>query len=339
MLLGFKRLASRYVAAALAAAFTSMIATQASAAVLNDPPMVRVETLRQLAPGVSVIPDPRINYVPNIGIIEGYQGVLVVDTGMGAENGRRVFRKVKEIAKNRRIYLVTTHFHPEHSFGASAFPLSGFIQSEAQAKESADKGQDYVTLFRSFGAVEQDALRDVELVRPGITYRGRKVIDLGDRKVIIEEMPAHTRGDQIVFDPSSGVIFTGDLVEDRFFPIMPDPDSSAKKWMSVADRIIAMKPRIVVPGHGNIGTIDLVHQLRGYLTRVQADVKALVAEGLDQSAISRKLAPVYRTLHPDWDNSVFIPYEIAIIYAEAMNRKAVMPDLSQDLQSDAPPKP
>lgn len=336
---GFNRCASRYIAAAVVAAFTSILATQASAAMLNDPPLVRTETLRQIAPGVSVIPDPRINYVPNIGIIEGTRAILVVDTGMGAENGRRVYQKAKEIAKNRRIYLATTHFHPEHQFGASAFPKNGFIQSEAQAKENADKGEDYVKLFRSFGAVERDALRDVKLVRAGITYRGRKVIDLGGRKVIIEEMPGHTRGDQIIFEPSSGVIFTGDLVEDRFFPIMPDPDSSAKKWMIAADRIIAMKPRIVVPGHGDIGDIDLVRKLHDYLVQVHADVKTLVADGLDQSAIARKLSPVYRALHPDWDNAVFIPYEIAIFYAEATNRPASMPDLTQDLQSDASPKP
>ena len=319
-------------------AFSTMFALSFMAApagaVLNDPPVIRPDTLRQIAPGVSVVPDPRINYVPNIGIIEGRDAILVVDTGMGAANGKLLYEKAKEVAKGRRIYLTTTHFHPEHSFGASAFPADSFIQNKAQADELARKGDDFVQLFRSFGTVERDALKDVELGKAGITYSGRKELDLGGRKVLLIEAPAHTAGDQLIFEPKSGVVFTGDLIEDRFFPIMPDKDTKGSGWIEVTEQIQQLRPKIVVPGHGDLGGVSMVKATQAYLRHVRKSVFALVDKGWSQADITKHLAPKLRKIHSDWDNSVFIPYEIAVFYAERTGKPLELPQLSSDLQSD-----
>lgn len=308
---------------------------QAWAAQLNDPPVVRPDTLREIAPGVSVIPDPRINYVPNIGIIEGSDAILVVDTGMGTANGQLVHDKAKQIANGRRIYLTTTHFHPEHAFGASAFPAEDYIINKTQAEELADKGQEYVDLFRTFGEVERKALENVKLISPGMTYSGRKELDLGGRKVLLIEAPAHSRGDQLVFEPEAGVVFTGDLVEDRFHPIMPDKDTNGSRWIEVTQTILALKPKIVVPGHGDLGAIELVEITATYLNHVRDSVFALADKGQSQEAIIKELAPQLKQMHPDWDNAVFIPYQIATFYAERTGKPLNLPDLSSDLQSDA----
>ena len=316
----------------LTAVLTASAAPSATA--LNDPPIIRPDTLRRVAPGVSVILDPRINYVPNIGIIEGTKAILVVDTGMGPENGRRVYDEARKVARGRRIYLTTTHFHPEHSFGASAFPAGSLIQNQAQVDELAEKGKPYLELFRSFGKVERAALENVTFIRAGITYRGSKWLDLGGRKVLLKEMPAHTRGDQIIFVPSSGVIFTGDLIEDRFFPIMPDGDARGSAWIAVAQRILALHPKVVVPGHGNIGDARMVRHIQAYLEHVRSVVNAGVAAGKTQEAITSELTPQLKTLHPNWDNAIFIPYEIAVFFSERTGQPPIFPKLGADLQSD-----
>jgi glyoxylase-like metal-dependent hydrolase (beta-lactamase superfamily II) len=303
--------------------------------VLNDPPVVRPATLRQIAPGVSVIPDPRINYVPNIGIIEGTDAILVVDVGMGTENGRQVYDKAKQVAKGRHIYLTTTHFHPEHTTGASAFPTENYIINQAQADEIADKSQAYVDLFRSFGTVERDALEGVQVVNAGKTYSGRTQIDLGGRTVQLIETPAHSRGDQLVFEPQSRVLFTGDLIEDRFFPIMPDEDTKPSEWIAVTQTMLALQPQIVVPGHGNLGSAQMVEEVQDYLRHVRDAVYELTDQGQSQEAITRALTPKLKKLKADWDNAVFIPYQIAAFYAERTGKPLNLPDLSADLQSDA----
>src|ERR1700691_2375750 len=59
---------------------------------------------------------------PNIAIVTGSRGTLVVDTGMGAKNGAVIVREVAKLTKAPQLYLTTTHFHPEHSTGEQAFP-------------------------------------------------------------------------------------------------------------------------------------------------------------------------------------------------------------------------
>jgi Metallo-beta-lactamase superfamily len=58
---------------------------------------------------------------PNIGFVVGEKATLVVDTGLGPRNGATVARVAKSLAPNNKLYLTTTHFHPEH---AGAWPVS-----------------------------------------------------------------------------------------------------------------------------------------------------------------------------------------------------------------------
>src|SRR5690606_8654807 len=85
------------------------------------PPKVDPGELIEIAPGVHVIGDRRVPLVPNIGIVLGSDAALVVDTGVGPENGRKVLEAAKRLAGDRELILTLTHFHPEHGFGAQAF--------------------------------------------------------------------------------------------------------------------------------------------------------------------------------------------------------------------------
>src|SRR5579864_3172703 len=51
---------------------------------------------------------------PNIGIVVGSKGTLVVDTGLGKRNGATVDAVVEKLRKGGKLYVATTHFHPEH---------------------------------------------------------------------------------------------------------------------------------------------------------------------------------------------------------------------------------
>ena len=60
---------------------------------------------------------------PNIAIIPGTRATLVVDTGLGPRNGATIARVAARLAPhNTKLFLTTTHFHPEHAAGAAGFP-------------------------------------------------------------------------------------------------------------------------------------------------------------------------------------------------------------------------
>jgi glyoxylase-like metal-dependent hydrolase (beta-lactamase superfamily II) len=82
----------------------------------NRPPLVEPALVREIAPGVMVVPDQYINLVPNIGIVVGTDAVLVVDSGLGRENGQRVRDFAMEVAGPKPLWFTSTHFHPEHAY-------------------------------------------------------------------------------------------------------------------------------------------------------------------------------------------------------------------------------
>ncbi|MDP9261306.1 MAG: MBL fold metallo-hydrolase, partial [Actinomycetota bacterium] len=131
------------------------------------PPLIANEPV-QIADGVHVIPDGGVPLVPNVGIVVGTRAVLVVDTGMGPENGGRVRTHAERLARTRPLRLTLTHFHPEHGFGAQAFDNVPIVYNRDQRDELRQKGESYLGMFRTFGDSVAKQLEGVEFVGPDV---------------------------------------------------------------------------------------------------------------------------------------------------------------------------
>ena len=286
---------------------------------MTDRPLVATGATEQIHDRVYVIPDRRVEFVPNVGVVIGEDAVLVIDTAMGAENGERVLAEARRLAGDRKLFLTTTHFHPEHAFGAQAFkPHGTYVANTAQAEELADKGSEYVEMFSGFGPALAELLADVELVHPDVTYSGEKArLELGGIAAqLLYYGPAHTRGDQLVFLPEQRILFPGDLVENRFLPIFPDGDALGSRWLMLLDRIDALDPAVLVPGHGAIGDRGLVEELRSYLTDVRTRVEALHSEGRPLDEIETTIDEEMRSRYADWDNDMWIGSAVKSFHGE-----------------------
>jgi glyoxylase-like metal-dependent hydrolase (beta-lactamase superfamily II) len=275
----------------------------------------------EIAPRVYVIPDGRVPLVPNIGIVIGEREALVVDTGMGPKNGRRVHEKTRSLT-DKPIVLTITHFHPEHGFGARAFSEARIVYNRTQQKELTEKGAAYLEMFRTFGDTVAEQLEGVELVDPDEVYDGELTLDVGGRAVELREFGlAHTRGDQVVFLPEQRVLFTGDLVETRLFPIFPwfppdDVDVNGSKWIEVLRRLEALGPEIVVPGHGEVAGAELIGEVRSYLEDVRDRVRE-ASDGRSSDEVKSALEPAIRASYPTWDAPEWVGFAIECFYAES----------------------
>jgi len=100
------------------------------------PPLVRENVTSKVAAHTYVIPDGNVGLVPNVGIVVGSRATLVIDMGLGPKNGEAVMREVRKVSQHTELYLATTHFHPEHDLGASAFPsATTVIRAKAQVQD------------------------------------------------------------------------------------------------------------------------------------------------------------------------------------------------------------
>ncbi|MFD9570079.1 MBL fold metallo-hydrolase [Streptomyces sp. NPDC059982] len=291
-------------------------------------PAVHVAGAREIAPDLLVIPDRGVPLVPNIGLIGGTSAVLVVDTGLGTANAEQVLALASEVAGGRRLYLTSTHFHPEHAFGAHVFAgRATYVVNRAQADDLRAKGAGYLEMFRGLGRTVADRLdAGVRVPIPDVVHDGGYELDLGGRTVRLRPTGrGHTQGDQVIEVPDAGVLFTGDLAEAGQFAIFPwfpphDTDVSGVGWLGVLDRLVADGHRLVVPGHGEAGGPRLLADVRDYLRELRDETWRRRDRGTADSEIVAEVRALLTERHPEWTGQEWIEKGVGCLCAEYAER-------------------
>jgi len=282
-------------------------------------PLVQENKTVRVSEHVYVIPDGRVNLVPNIGIIVGTRAALIVDAGMGPKNGQVVVRELAKVSKNTQLYLTTTHFHPEHVTGAQAFPASTIvIRTKLQQEEVDRKQPEYIHNFSQRTPEIKALLQDVKPRAPDVVFDREIKLDLGGVTARVFWLgAAHTRGDSFIFVEEDGVLFTGDVVVNRFFPIFPDADANGKSWLAILNQLETLQPRKIVPGHGEVGDATLVGKEQTYLREIQSRVAELKAQGKSSEEAAQLLSVEFRAKYSDWDNPGWIADAARRYYLES----------------------
>ncbi len=286
--------------AALLAAFAALPAlAQQPAATPAPASLVREGVTEKLTDHVWAIPDGSASLVPNVGIIVGRKSVLVVDTGMGTRNAETVMREVARVGKDKPIYIVTTHVHPEHDMGAHAFPRdSKLIRSKDQvAAIAAGAGMNLVPVFASRSDLNKELLKDAKHRDADIVFEQDYTLDLGGMSAKIYGMGTnHTQGDTVVL--VDGVLFSGDVAM-KPQPAFANPTATISHWLSSLDRLQAMKPKQIVPSHGPFGDVAIIEGYRGYLTRIRDRTAELKKAGKTQDEAIQAITDEMSAQYPD----------------------------------------
>ncbi|WP_194908482.1 MBL fold metallo-hydrolase [Catenulispora rubra] len=286
-------------------------------------PVVETSGAQEIARDLVVLPNHDVDLVPNIGVIGGTHSVLVVDTGLGPRNARDVLDFARDYAKGRKLYLTTTHFHPEHAFGAQAFADEAtYVVNRAQADDLSQKGAGYLAMFTQLGAPVARELDGTELPTPDVVFDDGYALDLGGRTVHLRPTGrAHSRGDQIVTVPDAGVLFTGDLAEAGQFAIFPwfpphDTDVSGLRWIRVMEGLAAEQHRVVVPGHGAIGDAALLAEVRDYLRELRDETWRRRDAAVAEETVVEEVRALMVERHPEWRMREWIERGVGCLCAE-----------------------
>ena len=95
-----------------------------------------------------------------------------------------------------------------------------------------------------------------------------------------------------------------------------DTDVNGSKWIEVLGRLEALEPEIVVPGHGEIGGVGLIRDVRSYLEDLRARVEAAAATGQSAEEAKAALTPEIRAAYPTWDAEEWIGFAIDCFHAD-----------------------
>src|SRR3979490_1906938 len=231
----------------ISAAFLVLLGTTTVAKAQLAQPLVSEDTLTHVSEHVYALAG-----FPNIGIVVGNHGTLVIDTGLGERNGATVVRVAQKLAKGPNLYLTNTHYHSEHTSGEQAFPANTVILRLALQQEEMNKRvAAHLDAFRNMSTQNKDLLQDVKFRTPDILFDREMKLDLGGVTARLFYLgPAHTKADMLIFVQEDSVLLPGDIVQQKIFPIMPNEDSSVRGWLAILDQLTALSPRVIVPDHG-----------------------------------------------------------------------------------------
>jgi glyoxylase-like metal-dependent hydrolase (beta-lactamase superfamily II) len=255
---------------------------------------------------------------PNIAIVTGTRGTLVVDTGLGPRNGATLARVAAKLsAPNAKLYLTTTHFHPEHAAGDAGFPPTTIlIRNDMQQREMDLHGTELLTTFSSRNAQWKELLADVKLRPPDVLYTDEAKVDLGTATVrLLWFGGAHTKGDELIFVEPDRTLISGDVVQNKTVPNIAGDGGTPASWLAVLDRISALSALHVLPDHSPPGDGSLVAQEKAFMTDIRTRAQALKRQGVSADDAGKQVSSELKAKYSDWLNTNVANF-VKSVYAE-----------------------
>ena len=255
---------------------------------------------------------------PNIGIIVGNRATLVVDTGLGPRNGATIARVVAKLAPdNPRLFLTTTHFHPEHASGEAGFPKGTIlIRDSLQQHEMELHGQEIVDMFASRSAQQKELLANATLRTPDITFETEVKLDLGGVTArLLWFGPAHTQGDELIFVEPDRTLVSGDVVQNKVVPNIFRQGGTPSSWLNVLDKVADLHAQHILPDHSAPGDGSMVALEKNFIIDLRNSALELKRKGVSADDAGKQLGVEFKTKYPDWPNMNVAGF-VRSIYAE-----------------------
>ncbi len=212
-------------------------------------------------------------------LIRGQGENILIDTGNWTtpdyDNGMGEFLIEKlDQEKNDLKYILITHFHYDHTgnaavlkqrYGAQivAHPADKPIIEDPMLVTRAENLKRFGTtpaeVLADFNLAEGESLglSDPEIVRRhwnrpvevDVTVNDGDILEVGGLKLEIMHLPGHCPGQIGVWNKHSGTLYSADIMHFPT-PLGPYPIGDAKAHRHSIERCIAIKPQLILEGHG-----------------------------------------------------------------------------------------
>jgi glyoxylase-like metal-dependent hydrolase (beta-lactamase superfamily II) len=255
---------------------------------------------------------------PNIAIVVGNRATLVVDTGLGPRNGATIARVAGKLApSNQKLFLTTTHFHPEHAAGEAGFPKGTIlIRNSVQQQEMEAHGQEVVDQFAARSAEWKELLTNTTLRTPDVLFDADATIDLGGVTArLLWFGEAHTKGDELIFVEPDRTLVSGDVVQNKAVPNIFRDGGTPASWLAVLDKVATLNALHILPDHSAPGDGTLVALEEKFIGDLRTRGLELKRQGVSVDDAGKQLGIEFKEKYPDWP-SMNVAGFVHSIYAE-----------------------
>jgi len=220
-------------------------------------------------------------FMSNAGFVVTPEGVVVFDTLGSPSLAASMVDQIRRATPLPIKLVIVSHYHADHYYGLQVFKDLG---AEIWAHQAA-KGVFQLPETKDRFEQRKDVLapwvsdRHQRFVEPDRWLAGDTDFQFGGVHFQLRHVgPAHSAEDMALFVTEDQVLYAGDLVFKGRVPFVGDADS--RLWLAALDKLIALNPKILVPGHGE-ASMDPMGDLtltRDYLRYLRQEMGKAVAD-------------------------------------------------------------
>lgn len=259
----------------------------------------------------------------NVVLVQGRDASLVVDTGQMPGVADRMVAEIRAMKAPPVRWIVHTHWHGDHiianrvfkqawpearvlahshtieraaafyaDYPAKArtrFPIVLADLRKRAAETASEDERLYLTRTAECGDELLPDIDRMEYVVPDTVVDDAMTADLGGGVTVDVRFlgAGNTPGDLVAWVPSDRLVATGDMV---VAPVPYAIGSDLGPWTATLDRVQALGPAVIVPGHGPVMKDDrYLRDVRALIGSTRAQLSALQAQGVAKADAAARI--------------------------------------------------
>ena len=189
-------------------------------------------------------------FMSNAGFVVTRDGVVVFDALASPPLAEKLVSLIRQITDQPIKRVIVSHYHADHFYGLQVFKALGAEIWAHRLAEGATRTEEAALRLAQRKEVLFPWVDDGTQLLEADRFLGDEMdFEMGGVDFALRHVgPAHSSEDLAMLVKQDGVLYAGDLVFRGRVPFVGDADSRA--WIAALDKLIALDPKVLVPGHG-----------------------------------------------------------------------------------------
>lgn len=209
-------------------------------------------------------------------------GTILIDSLPFPDETREMASFIPKVSPEGVKYIILTHYHADHAYGAYLFPDADLISHVLCRQFLHERGRPALEEARMY----EPLLEQVTLRLPDVTFEGSDMaLQLAGEVVQLIWAPGHTRDLVMVYVEDEQVLFASDTI----MPVPSIVDGDVEAFRRSLTRIQDLEVKNLVQGHGEVvlvGEVDKAVQASlDYLDSIEKKVTDAIEGGEGKDAL------------------------------------------------------
>jgi cyclase len=211
----------------------------------------------------------------NVAVYVTSEGVILVDDKYDQDYDH-IMEKIRSVTNLPVKYVLSTHYHSDHSGGNAKFLPTAEIISTANARTNIVEHK------------QSNAQPNMQPAR--VVFTVESSVFLGGKEVRAHYYGrGHTNGDAVIYFPAERVMHTGDLMAGNT-PLIDYPGGgSLAEWPNTLDQVLKVDFDTVIPGHGPVTNKAGLKAYRDDVEKEKNRTTQLIRQGKSQAEVGKAM--------------------------------------------------